>query len=285
MIQSQPRKNRKGGGVLVIYNKFLDVKRNAVSTFRSFEYLDLTIHTLKSVIRLVTVYRPPSSERNKCTPDDFFSDFSTLLETLTLSAGHLIILGDFNFHIDVPQNSHGSRFLELLQCANLCHHVHEATHRSGHILDNVITRTADDIITHLDLHHDAPSDHSAIAFLVSIPKPKIETKIITKRNIRHIDRHQFNKDVCERLVAGQSKDTDNLASEYSNALSDIFDKHAPPITKAVRIRDQAKWYTDQIRRKRSEKRRWERIWKKSRLTVHKLIFKNHCQAYYKLIKA
>ena len=284
-IVSCPRKDRKGGGIFVIYKKSLSVKRNMTSTFFSFEHLDLTLNTTKAAIRLITIYRPPQSVKNKSRADDFFSDFTTFLETLTLSPGHLIIVGDFNFHIDVPENTYGSRFLELLHCANLSHLVHEPTHRSGHTLDNVITRSDDDIISRLKIHHDMPSDHAGISFFVSTPKPEVQTMNITKRNIRGIDRQSLNNDIYEKLVVKQVKDIDILANEYSSTLNDILNKHAPPTTKVVRVRHQAKWYTNEIRQKRTEKRKSERLWKKTGLHVHRAIFKDHCHAYYKLVKA
>ena len=46
-----------------------------------------------------------------------------------------LIVGDFNFHCDVPANTYTSRFIDLLDSFNLCQSVTTPIHRSGHILD------------------------------------------------------------------------------------------------------------------------------------------------------
>ena len=99
-----PRPNRTGGGVGVLLRKGFTVKRKACHLFTSMELLDLEISYGPSLIRLITVYRPPHSKKNTSTQSDFLMDFSTLLETLTLVPGYLLLNGDFNLHVDVQTN-------------------------------------------------------------------------------------------------------------------------------------------------------------------------------------
>ena len=49
------------------------------------------------------------------------------------------MVGDFNFHIDQPDDHNASVFLDILDSADLGQHVTEATHKKGHTLDLVIT--------------------------------------------------------------------------------------------------------------------------------------------------
>ena len=54
----------------------------------------------------------------------FFEEFSQLLGHLTVSSGKLLLLGDFNFHVDGPEKDpQAARFLELLDLHNLSQHV------------------------------------------------------------------------------------------------------------------------------------------------------------------
>ena len=70
-----PRLNRTGGGVGVFLRKGFKVTTNDCLTFSSMEYLDLGVSHGNSTIRLLTVYRPPRSKKNKETPNSFLNDF------------------------------------------------------------------------------------------------------------------------------------------------------------------------------------------------------------------
>ena len=95
---------------------------------------------------LVTLYvlaiicRPPPSQKNGLTADLFFEEFGIFLEKLVLSTQPLIILGDFNFHLDIATDYHAMKFLDTF---NLIQFIKAPTHKDGHILDLVISRSND----------------------------------------------------------------------------------------------------------------------------------------------
>ena len=57
-----------------------------------------------------------------------------------------MITGDFNFHLDNPSDRATTRFRVLLDVFDLKQHVKDSTHKSGHILDLVITRSGDQLV-------------------------------------------------------------------------------------------------------------------------------------------
>ena len=59
----------------------------------------------------------------------------------------LLITGDFNIQVDVFGDSDRARLLEILEAMGLEQHVDKPTHVSGHILDLVITRKFDELIS------------------------------------------------------------------------------------------------------------------------------------------
>ena len=76
----------------------------------------------------------------------FFDEFPAVLERLAVASGKLLLLGDFNFHIDDTTNRQASNFLELLNNHNLAQHIIGPTHKDSHTLDLVITRASEDTI-------------------------------------------------------------------------------------------------------------------------------------------
>ncbi len=75
------RSTGKGGGIAIIYKKSLKATKLKNCKFKSFEMLHTTFNVGSDVIRLITLYRPPPSKKNKLTVEMFLSDFSQLLES------------------------------------------------------------------------------------------------------------------------------------------------------------------------------------------------------------
>ena len=76
------------------------------------------------------IYRPPSSNATQ-----FFKEFSTFVENFSCDPSKLLVLGDFNIHVDDCNNADGMRFLNLIGSLGLQNHVTSATHIGGHALD------------------------------------------------------------------------------------------------------------------------------------------------------
>ena len=62
---------------------------------------------------------------------EFFEEFPSLLESLVTVPGPLLIVGDFNFHVNDVNDRSAQRFLRLLEAFDLKQHVWAPTHRSG----------------------------------------------------------------------------------------------------------------------------------------------------------
>ena len=85
------------------------------------------------------------------------------------------LLGDFNFHVDDPENDAGAAKLsDLLNLHNLRQHVLVATHRNKHIVDLVITREGEQILLNHWFEDSGLSDHFFIHCNLSFDKPQPE---------------------------------------------------------------------------------------------------------------
>uniref|UniRef100_UPI00358FE46C uncharacterized protein n=1 Tax=Myxine glutinosa TaxID=7769 RepID=UPI00358FE46C len=127
---NKPRSEGRGGGIAVIHRQ--DIKTNliSISSAPSFEHLALKLsgHT-QSV--MAVVYRPPKPHLS------FLSDFSYFLTQLCSLSPSILLLGDFNIHMDSTDSTITTDFTDLLTCFNLTQHVDFPTHIRGHILDLV----------------------------------------------------------------------------------------------------------------------------------------------------
>ena len=128
----------------------------------------------KVCLRVFVIYRPPKS-----TYALFYEEFSRLLEkTLAVHPGPVIFTGDFNFHVDDPNDYQAKRFTDLLRSFDLKQHVNRITHKDGHTLDLVITRSDDSLIRKLSIRDPAISDHRVVHCELNLQKPIYAKKTI-----------------------------------------------------------------------------------------------------------
>lgn len=126
-----PRENSGGGVVGMLVKKSLRVKKLCSASFSSFENeVALAEYPIRS-IRFVVIYRPPLSQIKA-----FLEDFASLLEQLVPISGNLLIVGDFNFHLDDSNNTDATKLHNLLESFNLKQHVATPTHPRGHTTSN-----------------------------------------------------------------------------------------------------------------------------------------------------
>ena len=72
-------------------------------------------------------------------------------------------------------------------------------------------------------------------------------------------------------------DAEKLVDIYNDELSLLLDKHAPLLKKTIVLRPSCPWYTDELHSKKHLKRKLERKWKTTKLTVdHEIYRKQWC---------
>ena len=147
-----PRKNSRGGGVGMLLKKNIRMKTQSQTQFTSFEYIDVIVKCSDTSTRMVIIYRPPPSKKNQLNNTLFFEEFSKLMEPLIISPGNLLIVGDFNYHMDNTTNPETIKFNKILALFNLQQHVKGPTHKKGHTLDLIMTRISDRLVTNIEIH-------------------------------------------------------------------------------------------------------------------------------------
>ncbi len=105
------------GGVATIYINILSISQKTGFKYNCFEVmvLRITLSREKSLndkspmmFVLVTVYRPPGHHT------DFIKEFGDFISELVLAADKVLIVGDFNIHVDNEKYALGSAFLDIL---------------------------------------------------------------------------------------------------------------------------------------------------------------------------
>jgi hypothetical protein len=283
-IHNPRRSGKQGGGVALFYKNTIDVKRQSEPVSISFECLHLLVSLRSSCqnFRLLIIYRPPKQDREQVQA--FMSEFGLLLEGIVSSREKLVIVGDFNFHVDSPLNPSACSFLDLIDSFGLVQLVNVATHDKGHTLDLVLTRASDDLISEVSLA-GLFSDHFAISCSLNLKRPLHPTKTVSYRSFKSINIEDFVNDLkCLPLLCDPALSLESLVDQYDMGIGELLLKHAPLRTKTITLRHRAPWLTGEIRLHRSKLRKTERVWRKSGLNVHLRIFRECCSMHAFLLK-
>ncbi|XP_072039182.1 uncharacterized protein [Amphiura filiformis] len=214
----------------------------------------------------------------------FLDEFSSLLESVIATPIRLLITGDFNVHVDDCNDRDALAFLNMLDLCGLQQHIVGSTHKKGHTLDLIISRKDEDLVSSPSIHRGLPSDHHAVRCFVNIARPGLSVKHVESRRLRGVDTDAFIDDIrASPLLSAPAPDLESLVKEYSSSLTGVLNTHAPLRKRTVMLRPHAPWYSDALREAKQEKRRRERKWLKSRLSVDKEYFKDQCDLYKDLL--
>lgn len=271
-----PRTGRRGGGTGLLFKNNIKVTKVTGGERRSFEYSEWKVISGSRRTYLIIIYRPPYSEAHQITSAVFYTEFAEYLESIVLSAEPLLIVGDFNIHVDCPDNQDATKLLELLESFSLTQHVQVPTHTSGHTLDLIITRQTDNIVVSNPRVDRMFSDHMPVFCELDMDKVSLIKSKISYRNIAAVNLDALRSDISNSDLC---KNTDmfglnELVNCYKTTLESAINSHAPLKTKTIISRPSVPWFNMEIRSAKREQRRAERKWRRTKLRDHFEIYKS-----------
>ena len=255
------RDNKRGGGLTVLYKSNFSAKaaKNNPPPV-SFEILETSLSLGNSCLRLIAIYRPPGP----C--DEFLEEFSNLLARLASSPNRVLIAGDFNIHWENCADRAALKLRSSLEEVAFTQYVTQQTHVAGHIIDLFISKG--DLITST-CTSDLISDHFAVHATLNFTKIPRQKKTVTSRCFKRLNHNALAEFTAHALEDNGPPTTPN---EYSASLDSTLlaalDRFAPKETRTMTLRPNSQWMTDDILEVKRDKRRHERLWKKTKLHCH-----------------
>ena len=293
---SVPRENGGHGGLAVIFNPEINLKRvtrnsSNLKRYKTFEYIECTLKTSTELLRFCNIYRRPYyARRHRFTPNQFFPEFEDYLTTLVTKSGTPVLMGDFNLHLENVDDSNCRKFNDLFE--QFCYKQNVPsdvpTHRDGGCLDLVLTcNEAASNVTKVRVHpHGTSSDHFMVSFELNCsPELTKRNETVSYRNFKSINIPDFKLDLKNsslRNVISLPDTSDNLdviVNTYTELLQVLMDKHCPVITKQQVKTKKDPWFDDQLKELLRKCRAAERKWQKSKAVVDKTAHKNLVKTY------
>ena len=256
-------RSSRGGGVAIIAAKRLDCKRyKYVEKVTTFEFIIIQFQGIDRPCLVANVYRPPSS-----SVTTFMNEFSNFIETLNIPNRDLVIMGDFNIHVDDPDDSNGTQFCNLLNDLSMQNHVKVPTYkRSNHTLDLVI-----DSYTHSYLEPivsdvkvcltSSFSDHGFVSYSINC-RPffvKVDTTIQFRK---YNDVEIFRDETRNLLDTLETTESLELTTLFNQALTTKRDEFFPLLSKTITLCAASPWYNGSCKRSKTSCRRFERRYRK-----------------------
>ena len=255
--------------VVIDYIKSFD----SVSHIKMFNILNgmgCPIHTERP-LRVIIIYRSPTSPTKS-----FLDELALYISELAVVREEILMAGDFNLHFHLP-NASGVQYLkQILADNNMQQHVTKPTHRSGNLLDLVITRVCSNIVASTDICESSMSDHYSVIFPLHVTKPRSSSQMRQVRNFKRMDHTSFEADLISELAdVDTEQGVEIVLHQYEKAMKSSIDKHAPMRTRTTQSRKREPWYNDDIHNARQLRRINETRWRETKLEIHRQIFVQH----------
>ena len=161
-LHTHNRQWGRGSGLGLICKSHFKVKLFKKGDTPSFEFTTWELTIKSQCITITGIYHPQYSAKNRITNGMFNDDFTNFTTNLLSDCINNIILGDFNLHVSNSDDMNAAIFMDTCTALGLYQHIAFPTHKSGNILDLILTEVCSN--TTVVRSHRGPfiSDHALV---------------------------------------------------------------------------------------------------------------------------
>ena len=137
MSNSFRNDGRRGGGIAVVYKDTFSIKQINEKHLNTYHSAKWRLSKKNLQLHIIGIYRPPPSESNMTSVAQFTDEFLYELQEDIKDSANLMVLGDFNIHINDTNDTDAQKFKDSTEAMGLDQHVDTYTHKQGNILDHI----------------------------------------------------------------------------------------------------------------------------------------------------
>ena len=249
------RTGRTGGGVAIYLRSHipftvLDYSHYNASDAARPEHLFIELSFTHTKILLGVYYSPSLTV-------DYFESLEILLEKLTPSYKHSVIMGDFNTCL-LRNNSRTARLKAVVNSVNM--HIlplsstHSFPNCTPSLLDLILVSSIDHVEKHGQCNATAFSYHDLIFLSYKVKPPKAKSRILLQRNFASMDLESLREDATKidwNMVYTEST-VEHQVAVFNSLIIQLYDNHAP--IRPVRVKHlPAPWLTEDIKKLQQKK--------------------------------
>ncbi len=192
-----------------------------------------------------------------------------------LAADKVLIVGDFNIHVDNEKDSLGPAFIDIINSIGVRQHVSGHTHCRNHTLDLVLSHGIDVNGGEVLQQSDYISDHYLVLCKLHIAKAVNSThsykygRTITSTtkdclvsNLPDLSQFLSTSNSAEKLV--------DVTETMDSLFSSTLDMVAPLRLRKIKENSPTPWYNEHTRALNRTALKMERRWRKTKLDVFRI---------------
>ena len=111
----------------------------------SFQFAVWKLQIKNKVLTVVGVCHPPTKNHVNDSNAVFITEFLDLMNDLQLESKNIVILGDFNLHVNDKSDTDGQLFIGMVEASRLKQWIDFLRHKQGNTLDLIITELATEV--------------------------------------------------------------------------------------------------------------------------------------------
>ncbi len=206
-----------------------------------------------------------------------------------LAADRVLIVGDFNIHVDNEKDALGSAFIDILNSIGVRQHVSGPTHSRNHTLDLILSHGIDVNGVEILQQSDDISDHYLVLCKLHIVKAVNSTPSYKYgRTITSTTKDCFVSnlpDLSQFLsISNSSEQLDDVTETMNSLFSSTLDTVAPLRLRKIKKKSPTPWYNEHTRTLKRAARKMERSWRKTKLEVFRIAWRESTLSYRKALK-
>ena len=217
------RQSRRGGGLALISRDRYKVVSLETGQLQSFQFAKWRITLKHMTLTVLGIYHSPYSDQSQTTNHDFVDEFMDWIAEYIMNDTNVIILGNFNLHVNDLNDDNARNFIETTQALALEQQVRFPTHTSGKMLDLVFTELFNGLKLQQCIQDAYISDHCIGKCNLTIKRPDITRKVLSYCKLKDINiQHMVNS-----INLGYDDDLDGLMEQFNKALPKALHEVAP----------------------------------------------------------
>ena len=262
-IQTINRQGKHGRGVALLHKNRYQVTRDYnAPQLDLLEYGIWLTRVRNRILTIAGLYHPPlGNTRN--TPARFLDQVIELVQYLFTNHKNLVLLGDFNVHVNRLDNQDTQTYIDTMEALGLVQHINQPTHQQGNTLDLIYTESLEPILVSHAFTSNFISDHCLVGIELEIKKQQVRIESSKTRNYRNFSTSSFETSFNNSTILEQ----DN----FELAVKALEKELTRTLYELVPLQDRRKkkipsrpWYNSALKEQKRIVRTRERIYNRDR---------------------